>query len=76
MNIKKVLLPEPRYLELNRKGSTDTATYRYCFFWDEVDGHEVVKRIRREYLGTSATHSVASDTNPNGWQAVEVRMKQ
>lgn len=76
MDIKKVLLPEHRYSELNRKGSTDTANYRYCIFWDEVDRCEVVKRIRREYLGTTATLSLASGNNPNGWQAVEVEIEK
>lgn len=71
MNIKKVLLPEPRYLELNRMGMTDTATYRYAIFGDGI-----VRRIRREYLGTTATIGVESDNNPNGWQAVEVALKK
>ena len=76
MEIKKVLLPEPRYNELTRKGMTTTVTYRYNIFFDRMDGHEVVKRIRREYLGTTATLSDASDLNPKGWQIVEVRMKK
>lgn len=76
MNVKKVLLPEPRYLELKHKGMTDTVTYRYCIFCDSFDYHTVVKRIRREYLGTTAALSDASDVNPNGWQAVEVGLKK
>lgn len=75
-NIKKVLLPEPRYLEIKRKGITDTATYRYCIWRNEGDGRECVKRIRLEYLGTTAVLSAASDVNPNGWQAVKVEMKK
>ena len=71
MNIKKVLLPAPRYIELNRIGMTDTVTYRYCIF-----GNGIVRRIRREYLGTTAAIGVASDNNPNGWQAIKVEMKK
>lgn len=76
MNIKKVLLPKQCYYELISKGMTDTATYRYCIFCDSFCYHEVVKRIRREYLGTIATCSDASDNNPNGWQAVKVGMRK
>lgn len=76
MTIKKVLLPEHSYNELTRKGMTTTATYRYNIFFDSMDGHEVVKRIRREYLGTTATLSDASDLDPNGWHLVRVGMKK
>jgi hypothetical protein len=75
MNIKKVLLSANCYLELVRMGSTETPSYRYCIWWDEVDGSECVKRIRRYYIGTTAANGVASENNPNGWQAVEVGMK-
>lgn len=72
--MKRVCLTAERYAELNRKGMINTPTYRYNVFFAD-DGRQIVKCIRRENLGTTATLSDASDINPNGWEQVEIRVK-
>lgn len=70
MTIKTVHLNERIWFELFRYGMADTYTYRYSLF-DGTDSCKV-KRIRREYVGTNACLSDASDNNPNGWEEIKL----
>lgn len=72
--MKRVRLNADQLAELNCKGATNTPTYRYNVFFAD-DGRQIVKRIRRENLGTTATLSDASDINPYGWERVIVWAK-
>lgn len=67
--MKKVHLNERIWNELYRYGTADTCTYRYCVF-DGATGCKI-KRIRREYVGTTACLSDATDENPNGWEEIK-----
>lgn len=55
--------------QLNNDSIYDTASYRY--FMEE----DAVYRINREYLDTTVALSNKSDSNPNGWELVEIRVK-
>ena len=66
--MKFVRLTERVLNELFRDGIAETRTYRYCV--EEGSGRAVIKRIRREYLDTTAALSDASDSNPNGWEVI------
>ena len=66
--MKNVHLNERITHELFYDGFSDTRTYRYWVF-DTVDGC-IIKRIRQEYLDTTAALSAASDSNPNGWEVL------
>nr|DAK86653.1 MAG TPA: hypothetical protein [Caudoviricetes sp.] len=71
MTTKTVRLTERIWDELFRYGIAETRTYRYCVYCTNFDGRAVIKRIRREYLDTTAVLSDASDSNPNGWEVLE-----
>lgn len=68
--MKTIRINDRIWNELSHDGIADTSTYRYCVFCDSFDGHAVLKRIRREYLDTTAALSDASDSNPNGWEVL------
>lgn len=70
--MKNVHLNERILDELNRHDMADTNTYRYLVFRSYA-GIASVKRIRREYLGTTACLYDASDENPNGWETVVLK---
>lgn len=64
--MKTIRINERITNELFYDGFADTRAYRYCVF-DTADSC-ILKRIRREYLDTTAALSDASDSNPNGWE--------
>ena len=55
--------------QLNHDSIYDTSQYRY--FMEE----DSVCCLRREYLDTMVALSHKSDSNPNGWEQVEIRVK-
>lgn len=67
--MKTVYLERRAVNQLNRDSIYETAHYRYFM---EEDG---VYRINREYLDTTVALSNKSDSNPNGWELVEIRVR-
>lgn len=67
--MKTVYLERRAVNQLTRDTIYDTAHYRYFMKEDSV------RRLRREYLDTTAALSNKSDSNPNGWEQVEIRVK-
>ena len=67
--MKTVYLERRAVNQLNRDGIYETAHYRY--FMEE----DAVYRINREYLDTTVALSNKSDSNPNGWELVGIRVK-
>ena len=72
--MKNVYLNERAVCELKRYAKVDTNAYRYLLF-RSLSGEIIVKRIRREYLGTIASSYDAMDFNPNGWERVKICVK-
>ena len=70
--MKNVNLRERAIYELKRYSKVGTKNYRYLLF-RKLSGDIIVKRIRREYLGTIASSYDATDDNPNGWERVNVK---
>lgn len=71
--MKNVHLTERIWYELFHCGVADTFTYRYCVFYEARSCK--IKRIRREYVGTTACVSDASDENTHGWEEVKPIIK-
>lgn len=69
--MKNVKISERIFDELNQYARADTNSYRYLLF-RSLNGDVMVKRIRREYLGTIASAHDATPENPNGWERVEI----
>lgn len=67
--MKTVYLERRSVNQLNRDSIYDTGRYRY--FMEE----DSVVCLRREYLDTTVALSDKSDSNPNGWEQVEIRVK-
>lgn len=67
--MKTVYLERRSVNQLNRDSIYDTGRYRY--FMEE----DSAVRLRREYLDTTVALSDKSDSNPNGWEQVEIRVK-
>lgn len=62
-------------IKIIRAGRVDTRKYRYIFKagCSNPIAREAwqIKRIRTDSIGTTATLSDKSDTNPNGWEVIK-----
>lgn len=67
--MKTIRINDRVWFDLSHDGISDTRTYRYCVF--VTDDGCILKRIRQEYLDTTAALSDASDSNPNGWEEIK-----
>ena len=67
--MKIAYLGRRAFNHLNHDSIYDTACYRYFM------GEDSVCFLRREYLDTTVALSHKSDSNPNGWEQVEIRVK-
>lgn len=55
---------------ITHDGEAYTKTYYYTTY--ERNARCTIERIKRNYLGTTATLNSKSDLNPDGWETVEV----